>query len=193
MLVIGDVSGHDTAAAATMGQVRNLLRGIATTHDDASPAAVLAQLDRAMRMLGVDTLATAAVVRLEREPEGGFLLRWSSAGHLPPAVLGPAGGCRFLTGASGPMLGLGLPHPRHDGVAAAEPGSIVLLYTDGLVERRHVGMEVALARLQEALSGLAGRPPEPLCDELLRQLVPGRPVDDVAVLAVRLHPQDPGG
>jgi len=193
MLVIGDVSGHDTAAAATMGQLRSLLRGIATTLDDATPAAVLTKLDRAMRLLDIDTLATAAVVRLERAPGGGFRLRWSSAGHLPPAVLSPAGDSRWLTGASGPMLGLGLDLPRHDSVAAAEPGSIVLLYTDGLVERRHVGLDAALTRLQEALSGLADRPPARLCDELLHQLVPGHPADDVALLAVRLHPHDRSG
>jgi serine phosphatase RsbU (regulator of sigma subunit) len=193
MLVIGDVSGHDTAAAATMGQLRSLLRGIATTHDDASPAAVLTRLDRAMRLLGIDTLATAAVVGLGRAPGGGFTLRWSSAGHLPPAVLSPAGACRWLTGASGPMLGLGLGHPRQNGVAPVEPGSTVLLYTDGLVERRHIGVDAALARLQAALSGLAGLPPAQLCDELLHRLVPGQAADDVAVLAVRLHPPDPSG
>jgi serine phosphatase RsbU (regulator of sigma subunit) len=193
MLVIGDVSGHDAAAAATMGQLRSLLRGIATTHDAASPAAVLTKLDRAMRLLGIDTLATAAVVVLERTPGGGFGLRWSSAGHLPPAVLSPAGVCGWLTGASGPMLGLGLSDPRQDGVATVEPGSTVLLYTDGLVERRHIGVDAALARLQEALSGLADLPPARLCDELLQRLVPGRAVDDVAVLAVRLHPRGSSG
>ncbi|WP_448624369.1 SpoIIE family protein phosphatase [Geodermatophilus sp. URMC 64] len=193
MLVIGDVTGHDTAAAATMGQLRSLLRGIATTLDEATPAAVLTKLDRAMRLLDIDTLATAAVVRLERAPDGGSVLRWSSAGHLPPAVLSPAGDSRWLTGVPGPMLGLGLGHPRHDAVAEVEPGSTVLLYTDGLVERRHVGLDAGLARLQEALSGLADRPPTQLCDELLRRLVPGHPVDDVAVLAVRLHPHDASG
>jgi serine phosphatase RsbU (regulator of sigma subunit) len=193
MLVIGDVSGHDTAAAATMGQLRSLLRGIATTHDDATPAAVLTKLDRAIRLLDIDTLATVAVVRIERAPGGGFRLRWSSAGHLPPAVLSPAGDFRWLTGASGPMLGLGLDLPRHDAVTAVEPGSIVLLYTDGLVERRHVGLDAGLARLQEALSGLADQPPARLCDELLQRLVPGHPADDVALLAVRLHRHDPSG
>ncbi|MFL5337170.1 MAG: SpoIIE family protein phosphatase [Geminicoccaceae bacterium] len=83
--------------------------------------------------------------------------------------------------------------PRHDGVAAVEPGSTVLLYTDGLVERRQIGVDAALARLQEALSGLAELPPARLCDELLQRLVAGQAVDDVAVLAVRLHPPDESG
>jgi serine phosphatase RsbU (regulator of sigma subunit) len=91
------------------------------------------------------------------------------------------------------MLGLGLSDPRQDGVATVEPGSTVLLYTDGLVERRHIGVDAALARLQEALSGLADLPPARVCDELLQRLVPGRAVDDVAVLAVRLHPHDSSG
>jgi serine phosphatase RsbU (regulator of sigma subunit) len=139
-----------------------------------------------MALLDIGTLATAAVVRLEWSGDGGVGLRWSSAGHLPPAVLGPAGDVRWLTGASGPVLGLGLDLSRPDGVGAVEAGSTVLLYTDGLVERRDVGLDAALERLQEALTDLAGLSPAQVCDELLRRLVPGRPADDVALLAVRL-------
>lgn len=66
VLVIGDVAGHDTAAAATMGQLRSLLRGIPTSHDEAGPAQVLTMLDTSMELLQVHTLATAAVARLDR-------------------------------------------------------------------------------------------------------------------------------
>ena len=90
MLVIGDVVGHDTAAAAAMGQLRGMLRGIAY-RDGAGPAAVLAELDAAIQGLGMGTMATAAIARIEQTPEeraaGTTRLRWSNAGHPPPLLI----------------------------------------------------------------------------------------------------------
>ena len=67
---------------------------------------------------------------------------------------------------------------------------VVLLYTDGLIERRDQPLDVGLRRLRDALAELAGRDLDHLCDELLERLLPDRPEDDVALVAVRLHPQD---
>ena len=101
MLVIGDVAGHDTAAAATMGQLRSLLRGIATSHDESGPADVLSKLDASMALLQVDTLATAAVARFEqdmdqrargRHPDALVQRRALPAGHDRPRRHG--GGAR---------------------------------------------------------------------------------------------------
>ena len=88
VLVIGDVVGHDTAAAAAMGQLRGLLRGIAH-HSGAGPAEVLHGLDEAMASMHTGTLATAVVARLERCRERGrrSRLRWANAGHPPPLLL----------------------------------------------------------------------------------------------------------
>jgi PAS domain S-box-containing protein len=87
VLAIGDVVGHDVRAAAAMGQLRGLLRGISYS-SGAPPAQVLTQVDRAVRGLGLDTMATAVVARLEQGDDdraaGRTLLRWSSAGHPPP-------------------------------------------------------------------------------------------------------------
>src|SRR3712207_2376083 len=94
MVVIGDVVGHDTEAAAAMGQLRSLLRGIAT-YSDAPPVEVLRGLDASMATLQVGTLATAAVARFEQTPEevgrGITRMRWANAGHLPPLVINPDG------------------------------------------------------------------------------------------------------
>ena len=90
LLVIGDVVGHNVDAAAAMGQIRSILRGIAYDRPD-SPAHILARVDRVMTGLHVTSMATALVARIEQTPEqerlGLRTLRWSSAGHLPPAAL----------------------------------------------------------------------------------------------------------
>ena len=193
MLVIGDVVGHDTAAAAAMGQLRGLLRGIAT-YSDGSPAEVLRGLDASMTTLQVKTLATAAVARFEQTPEeigcGVTRMRWANAGHLPPLVINPDGSVAELASWKGDLLlGVDAAARRRESLVTLERGSTVLLYTDGLVERRDADLDAGLVRLREALIELADRPLEELLDELLERLVQGRPEDDVALVAVRLHRQ----
>jgi GAF domain-containing protein len=194
MVVIGDVVGHDTAAAAAMGQLRGLLRGVAT-YSDAGPAEVLRGLDASMSVLQVGTLATAAVARFEQTAEerenGVTRMRWSSAGHLPPLAITPDGAVTVLGGwRSGLMLGVDPQVPRREETVTLDRGMTVLLYTDGLVERRDSDLDAGLARLQQTLADLADRPLRDLCDQVLEHLVRGRPEDDVALVAVRLHPQD---
>ncbi|MGY1832257.1 SpoIIE family protein phosphatase [Geodermatophilus sp. SYSU D01180] len=187
-LVIGDVVGHDTAAAAAMGQLRSLLRGIAA-YSDAGPAEVLRGLDEAMATLGVDTYATAAVARFERLPGEGVATRmcWSSAGHLPPLVLDPAGRPVELPEPPGDLLlGVDPASARAESAVVLAPGSTVLLFTDGLVERRGLDLDTGLARLTGAVAELARRPLDELCDEVIERLVQGRPEDDVALVALRL-------
>ncbi len=195
MLVIGDVVGHDTEAAAAMGQLRSLLRGIAT-YSDAGPVEVLRGLDAAMDTLQLGTLATAAVARFEQTSGelglGGTRMRWANAGHLPPLVVGPDGSVTELGPWVGDLLlGVDAGAVRRESVVELETGSTVLLYTDGLVERRDSDLDAGVTRLREALTELAGLPLEELLDELLQRLVQGRPDDDVALVAVRLHPRDP--
>ncbi|WP_091240606.1 SpoIIE family protein phosphatase [Klenkia soli] len=186
-LVIGDVVGHDTAAAAAMGQLRGLLRGIAT-YSDAGPAEVLRGLDAAMAQLSFPTLATAAVARLVPTGDGGACLRWSSAGHLAPVVLRPDGTLDPPPPWQGDLLlGVDRLAPRVEHDVALAPGSTVLLFTDGLVERRNEDLDTGLARLRAAVEQLADRPLDDLCDELVDLLVHGRPDDDVALVAVRLR------
>jgi PAS domain S-box-containing protein len=186
MLVIGDVVGHDTAAAAAMGQLRGLLRGIAH-HSGAGPAEVLRGLDEAMAAMYDGTMATAAVARLEGAGADGcgVLLRWANAGHPPPAVLRPDRSVELLTADEYDlMLGVDPTVARAESVVVLPPGTTVLLYTDGLVERRGTSLDEGFARLQRHLAELAGLPLDALCDLLLERMLGGTPSDDVALVAV---------
>jgi GAF domain-containing protein len=194
MLVIGDVVGHDTAAAAAMGQLRGLLRGIAT-YSDAGPVEVLRGLDASMTTLQTRTLATAAVARFEQTPDelerGVTRMRWANAGHLPPLVINPDGSVAELANWKGDLLlGVDPDTLRRESVVTLDRDSTVLLYTDGLIERRDADLDAGLVRLRDTLMELAGRPLEELLDEVIERLVHGRPEDDVAIVAVRLHRQD---
>ena len=191
VVVIGDVVGHDTAAAAAMGQLRGLLRGIAH-YSGAGPAEVLRGLDEAISDMHTDTLATAAVARFERADggrRGWSRLRWANAGHPPPLVLDPDGRVTVLGTAMGDlMLGVDPTTDRVESVTTLRPGSVVLLHSDGLVERRGSTIDEGTERLIENLRELAGRPLDELCDALLQRMLHGTPEDDVALVAVRIEP-----
>ncbi len=185
VVVIGDVVGHDTEAAAAMGQLRGLLRGIAH-YSSAGPAEVLRGLDEAIAQMHDETLATAAVARFECDGRGGRRLRWANAGHPPPMVLGADGTVTVLGGEIGDlMLGVDPTAVRAESVIPLPPGSVVLLHTDGLVERRESTLDEGTAALADHLADLAASPLEELCDALLARMLPGRPQDDVALVAVR--------
>ncbi|TXR55191.1 SpoIIE family protein phosphatase [Quadrisphaera setariae] len=194
VVVIGDVVGHDSAAAAAMGQLRGLLRGIAYT-TGAGPAEVLERLDAAIPGLLMSTTATAAVLRLEQggseRADRTTALRWSSAGHPPPFVLHPDGSVVALE-VDDPDLLLGIDPSvvRQERVEVVRRGCTVLLYSDGLVERRGQSLDVGLERLRRLLAERGHLPLQELCDQLLSELVSTRPEDDVALVAVRLHPED---
>jgi serine phosphatase RsbU (regulator of sigma subunit) len=176
-----------------MGQLRGLLRGIAH-YSGAGPAEILRGLDQAIADMHTDTLATAAVARFERVAGDGWgKLRWANAGHPPPMVLGPDGRVAVLgPGAAGDvgdlMLGVDPTADRSEPATDLAPGATVLLYTDGLVERRDSTIDAGTARLVAHLEELADRPLGELCDALLRRMLQGTPQDDVALVAVRLAP-----
>ena len=193
VIVIGDVVGHDTAAAAAMGQVRSLLRAIGV-HTGDGPADVLRGVDRAMETLGTDTTATAVVARLEQTEDelarNVTRLRWSNAGHPPPMVINPDGGVVELsTVESDLLLGLQPDARRVESVVSLDRGATVLLYTDGLVESRGQSLEVGLRLLRETLLDLARTDVtlDRMCTLVLQRMLPERPDDDVALVAVRLR------
>jgi PAS domain S-box-containing protein len=194
MLVIGDVVGHDSRAAAAMGQLRGLLRGIGH-HTGGTPAEVLTGLDRASHGLDLDTMATALVARLEQDDpelaESDTRVRWATAGHPPPVLLSAEGEVTLLDcQAPDLLLGVEPDRLRTDRVATIGRGGTLLLYTDGLVERRDRDLDAGIAELCRVLEDLAELPLQELCDQLLERMYLPDTEDDVALLAVRVHPQD---
>ena len=191
VLVIGDVMGHDIEAAAAMGQVKTLVRGTAYDRGE-EPAGVLRRADHALVGLAVPTLATALVCRVEQDEAdraaGLRRLRWSSAGHPDPLLVGADGVVAELSVPTGPPLGIGWRGPRVDGTAVMPEDSTLLLFTDGLFERRGVPLDEGRRLVREVVSALAGRPLVELCDVLLEELAGDGAEDDIAVLAVRAHP-----
>jgi serine phosphatase RsbU (regulator of sigma subunit) len=118
-------------------------------------------------------------------------MRWANAGHLPPLVINPDGTVAEPASWTGDLLlGVDSGSARRESVVTLDHGSTVLLYTDGLIERRDADLDTGMVRLRETLIELADLPLEGLLDALLDRLVDGRPEDDVALVAVRLHPQD---
>jgi PAS domain S-box-containing protein len=184
-IATGDVVGHDLDAAATMGQVRNALRAYAFSEDP--PAEVLARLNRLITGLGDNGLATALFGRLDAAQR---MFRWSCGGHPPPLLIGAAG-VRLLSCPAGAMLGA-IPADRAryaDAQAAVEPGDLLVLYTDGLIERRDRDLDEGFAALARAAGGLYDQPAERACATLMDRLLPGQEhEDDVCLLVLRVLP-----
>jgi serine phosphatase RsbU (regulator of sigma subunit)/anti-sigma regulatory factor (Ser/Thr protein kinase) len=182
-LAIGDVVGHGVRAATLMGELRSALRAYAISEPD-SPAAALTRLNSLVaRTHGGQMVATALYMVIDTD---GRHLRFASAGHLPPLLLDAEGDARFLESAPMPPLGIAWHTSSDVGDAELAPGSTVLLYTDGLVERRGEQIDDGLARLRTAMSeGPASL--EALCSHVLSR-TPGQAElqDDVALLAVKL-------
>src|SRR4051794_5313717 len=191
LLVIGDVVGHNVDAAAAMGQIRSILRGLACDRPE-SPARILSRVDRVLTTLGVPSLATALLARIEQPAElateGLRRLRWSSAGHLPPLLLRPDGTVLSLASPPERLLGSGSPCARSDQEVLLSPGDTVVFYTDGLIEYGRTGIDEGIDRLAAQLTDRANLPLEDLCDRLLSRVPTGRSDDDIAILALRCSP-----
>ncbi|MEJ5866778.1 SpoIIE family protein phosphatase [Pseudokineococcus sp. 5B2Z-1] len=199
-LVIGDVVGHDIAAAAQMGQLRAMTRTLAWASEEPA-SAVLARVDQAIAGLRLPTMATVLLGRIEQPDahatRGLRRLRWSNAGHPPPLLITADGHADYLDHDHDLLLGV---HPgarRRDHLADLPPGSTLLLFTDGLVERRHRPLPEGLEVLRATAARHASLGLTDMVDALLHDLVHDDPTatdprtsDDVAVLAVRLHPED---
>ncbi|WP_344733874.1 PP2C family protein-serine/threonine phosphatase [Nocardioides fonticola] len=196
-VTVGDVVGHDVHAAAAMGQVRTVLRALAWS-GSGGPAATLTSLDLALDGLGLDTLATAVVAHLrpggsEDAGDSSWQLAWASAGHPPPVLLGLDGTTRLLepTTPDGVdlMLGVAPGTDRDDRTLAVPAGSVLLLYTDGLIERGREHLDDGLDRLrgavEEVAAGGGAASLDDLLDGVLTRVTGGGRADDIAVLAVR--------
>ncbi|MCK2218380.1 SpoIIE family protein phosphatase [Actinomadura sp. ATCC 31491] len=184
-LVIGDVSGHDLSAAVAMSQLRNMLRALAMDRCE-PPGEILTRLNIAMGSLSDEVTATCVYARVERL-DGRHRLWFASAGHPPPLLVSPDGRGRFLEDAVSPLLGVPYDGPRVSQTEPLPPGSTLLLYTDGLVERPGEHLDAGLARLRDQAEAVAGEPVDRFCDLVVSGL-PTSGLDDIAVLALRLPP-----
>jgi PAS domain S-box-containing protein len=182
-LVVGDVVGHGLRAAATMGQLRNACRAYALI--ESSPADVVARLNRLVTSGGEEAMATVLYLMLDRETGE---VAFTSAGHPPALVLSPSGATSFLEGGRSLPVGASDSAVFREELATIIPGSTLLLYTDGLVERRDVPLDDRLAQLAVA-AGTAGGELDDLCEQVLSGVLGQvEPADDVALLAVRPAP-----
>ena len=179
-VAIGDVVGHGVEAAAVMGQFRNALR--AYVLDGRGPDAAVERLNRLTRTFDQNDMATLVYVVLDTAT-GGF--RFVRAGHPPPLVRDLQGNVEQLNGQGALPVGVA-PNVRYPATSMKlEPGSTLLLYTDGLVERRGEPLEEGIAKLQRVLAD-APEPLEELCDHVLSALAAeDERDDDIALLAVR--------
>jgi PAS domain S-box-containing protein len=187
-LIIGDVMGHDLLAAAAMSETRTLIRTLAAQHGG-DPARTLDDAERVMRLLELDTLATLLVARIEPRGHGaeGLAMSYSIAGHPPPLVLRGDGAVDILDqGPVDALLGIGQ-QGRHQRTCILEPGATLVLYTDGLVERRDQPVDEGIDLLRQELSRLADREPDEVRDAILARMLPERADDDVALLVVRIN------
>ncbi|MCX4716939.1 SpoIIE family protein phosphatase [Streptomyces virginiae] len=180
-LVIGDVMGHGIHAAAVMGQLRTAVRTLA--RHDVPPAELLRSLDAVVAELGEDEMATC-VYAVHDAATGACVI--ARAGHPPPAVVTPDGNITFLDGPPGTPLGTGGQDFRTEELRLP-PGSLLVLYTDGLIEARDRDLDQGMAQLAGALQRV-DQPLEELCDGILRRLLPCAQQDDVAVLLARTRP-----
>jgi anti-sigma regulatory factor (Ser/Thr protein kinase) len=183
VLVIGDVAGHGLRAAATMGQLRMALRAYAL--EESGPVGVMRRVRELVQQLIPSEMAT--LLYLVFDPDSGSIV-YSNAGHLPPLLITPDGQGRYLEEGLAPPLGA-TPHPDYDVEAEAQlaPGSTLLLFTDGLVERRGISLRHGLDRLREEARAKTSDL-ERMCDHVLASLLEGDVSDDVALLALRAMP-----
>ena len=182
MLAVGDVSGHDIEAAATMGQLRNLVRGDAYGRDDeAGP--LLARLDKAIRGLRVAATATAVLARVRRAGDT-YSVAYSNAGHPPPLLLLPDGTVEVWWSVPEPLLGVAARTERSTHRRTVPAGATLLLYTDGLVEHPGRLLDDGIARVEAALRGNPKMPGEELCTRLIETAT--RRADDIALLLIRV-------
>ncbi|MGH9038337.1 MAG: PP2C family protein-serine/threonine phosphatase, partial [Acidimicrobiia bacterium] len=182
-VVVGDAAGHGLEAAALMGQVRTGLRAYALEGQD--PATCLQLLSNLIDKSDEETdfrFATACMVLVDTATG---MCRVANAGHPPPALRAPDGTVGFVGGMGGAPIGVSVPGLVDEDFVALEPGAVLVLYTDGLVEDRRRTVEQGLGELADALDDPVTETGE-LCERLVSTLLADRlQEDDVAVLALR--------
>src|SRR4051794_177314 len=181
-IVLGDVAGHGLEAAVLMAQLRHGLRAYAL--DGLHPAEVANRVDTLIHTPGLERLATLVYMEISRDRS----LRYVNAGHLPPLVIAADRSTRLLDEPNGLPIGCGMPLGYTTHPTRLSPGAVLLLYTDGLVERRGESIDDGIDRLRRVAADGPADPDEP-ADHILPPVLPGSGgEDDIALLAVRPEP-----
>jgi serine phosphatase RsbU (regulator of sigma subunit) len=177
-LVVGDVTGHSVHAAALMGQLRTTTAALARL--GCPPQEIMDQLNCVVAGHGGETGATCLYALYD---PASRRCRLTSAGHLPPALCRPGGTAEFIDVPGGVMLGAGQGcYPAAD--VELPPGSVLALYTDGLIERPGEDITAGMARLARTLAAGPAPALDQLCDSVLADLG-ARARDDIALLLAR--------
>jgi PAS domain S-box-containing protein len=178
--VVGDVMGRGVTAAAVMGQLRSAVRAFAKL--DLQPAEILEYLDGIVQDMDGDQIVTCVYAIFDSTDQ---ILRYATAGHLPPLLSVPGQPTQHLD-VSGPPLGAGYFGMQTESVALNR-GSTVTFYTDGLVERRNRDIDVGVDSLAELLTEHASTPLAGLPELLVDRLLPDAQDDDIAILMTRVN------
>jgi serine phosphatase RsbU (regulator of sigma subunit) len=181
-IVVGDVTGRGIRAASAMGQLRTLTRAFALAEDGhRTPGAAITLLNRHQLALGDEQLFT--IVYAVVDPNAG-VITWANGGHPPPLLRPPGGGCAYLEGGNG-LVGVEdvVYETRSQGF---DRGAALVLYTDGLIERRGESLDAGLERLQSA-ADTGPDNPELLCEHIVARLAEAPELyDDITAVVARL-------
>ncbi|WP_040779631.1 SpoIIE family protein phosphatase [Nocardia pneumoniae] len=185
-VVVGDCVGRGLSAAVVMGQLRTAARALLLR--GAGPAQLLAELDTvASRIPGAMCTTVCAAVL---DPVRG-LVRYSSAGHMPPILADVGRTGRLLEGGRSVPLATFDPPRRPEATTAVAPGSTLVLFTDGLVEQRGVDIDEGFAKIAAVLADTSGRLPREVADAVLSRLRPAAGYDDDVAMVVYRQPPAP--
>jgi PAS domain S-box-containing protein len=182
-VIVGDCVGRGLSAAAVMGQLRSSARALLLT--GAPPATLLEQLDSVAAFIPDAFCTTVFVAVVDTRSE---TLLYSSAGHVPAVLGGPESRPRLLTDAGSVPLAVQRDHPRPQAAVTLAAGSTVLLYTDGLVERRDAPIDAGIARVVEVMEQTIELPVDGVADAMLDKLAPALGYDDDVAIVVYRHP-----
>jgi len=185
-IVVGDCVGRGLPAAAIMGQLRSSARALLI--NGAAPARLLEQLDSAASLIPNAYCTTVFLAILDTETG---LLQYSNAGHMPAVLAGPEQGTSLLTDAASVPLAVRRDGPRPQASTVLPTGSTLMLFTDGLVERKHESIDDGIARAADVLAGTTKLPLNDVADALLGELAPPAGYDDDVAMVIYRHQQAP--
>ncbi|MCA2242145.1 MULTISPECIES: SpoIIE family protein phosphatase [Mycobacterium] len=186
-IVVGDCVGRGLPAAAIMGQLRSSARALLI--NGAEPAVLLDQLDSAASLIPNAYCTTVFLAILDTETG---VLQYSNAGHMPAVLTGPEPGTTtLLTDAASVPLAVRRDAPRPQTTQVLPPGSTLMLFTDGLVERKHESIDDGIARAADFLARTKSLPLDTVADEMLRELAPEGGYDDDVAMVIYRHHQTP--